>query len=288
MTSVVLRHPAVDAVLAAAAELLDMEVTFIGTFDAEGFAFARMHGADLGVADGDRLDRADSFCHRMLAGAPGSTTDAPNDQYYADSPITTGLGVCSYVGVPIRAVDGTVVATLCGVDRGCVPVAPERVAVLRHLADVISAHLAQAPAAARPSADVIIRRTPSGWRVEPPRGAEAEAADLTSAMVLADLLSEESAVARRPTRPTAEPDDESGRLRLLVIQLEHALAARVIVEQAIGVLSERQHRSARDAFDRLRRVARTRGRRVHDLAREVVASASDATIPLPPELAGPR
>jgi hypothetical protein len=44
-----------------------------------------------------------------------------------------------------------------------------------------------------------------------------------------------------------------------VKQLEHALAARVVVEQAIGVLTERQHSSPRQAFERLRKVARSRG-----------------------------
>ena len=71
-------------------------------------------------------------------------------------------------------------------------------------------------------------------------------------------------------------------------QLEHALAARVVVEQAIGVLTERQGSSSREAFERLRKVARSRGRKVHDLAREVVASAADHAVPLPPELAGRR
>ncbi len=73
-----------------------------------------------------------------------------------------------------------------------------------------------------------------------------------------------------------------------VKQLEHALAARVVVEQAIGVLTERQRSSPRQAFERLRKVARSRGRKVHDLAREVVMSANDPAVPLPPELAGRR
>jgi AmiR/NasT family two-component response regulator len=60
------------------------------------------------------------------------------------------------------------------------------------------------------------------------------------------------------------------------------------VEQAIGVLTERQHSSPRDAFERLRKVARSRGRKVHDLAKEVVMSATDPSVPLPPELMGRR
>jgi hypothetical protein len=68
-----------------------------------------------------------------------------------------------------------------------------------------------------------------------------------------------------------------------VAQLEHALAARVRVEQAIGVLAER-HR-LRQAFDLLRRVARSAGRRVNEVAESVVDSASNPLLPLPEELA---
>src|SRR5664280_2637537 len=107
MPTTLLSHPAVDAVLATAAELLGMEVVFIGTFDAEGFAFARVLGSGLGVADGDRL----------LAGAPARTTEATTDPHYADSPIAAQLRVCSYVGVPVRSADVGAHPELGG-DRG--------------------------------------------------------------------------------------------------------------------------------------------------------------------------
>jgi AmiR/NasT family two-component response regulator len=106
-------------------------------------------------------------------------------------------------------------------------------------------------------------------------------------MVLADLLAGELQPGVRPAR-NDQPLDEMGQLRLSVKQLEHALAARVVVEQAIGVLTERQHSTPRDAFERLRKVARSRGRKVHDLAKEVVMSSTDSSVPLPPELAGGR
>ena len=100
-----------------------------------------------------------------------------------------------------------------------------------------------------------------------------------------DLLARAQAL---PAQARAAQAGELGQLRLSVKQLEHALAARVVVEQAIGVLTERQHGTPREAFERLRKVARSRGRRVHDLAKEVVQSASQPGVPLPPELAGRR
>jgi len=59
------------------------------------------------------------------------------------------------------------------------------------------------------------------------------------------------------------------------------------VEQAIGVLTERLGYPPRECFERLRRVARGNGQRVHELAREVVASACDDSILLPDELEMP-
>jgi len=274
------QHPAIDAVLSAAASLLGMEVVFLGGLSDDTFPFERVHARAewSGLEQGRTSDRADTFCHRLLAGAPSSTADAANDPAYADVPIRTRLGIASYVGVPVRNPAGQVVATLCGIDRSNVVVSEATVEVLQQLADVVSAHLGPLLAEG-----VVIRRTPSGaWEVG---GSPTD--DLTSAMVLADLLTADLTPGGRPAR-TEQPLDEVGQLRLSVKQLEHALAARVVVEQAIGVLTERQTSSPRDAFERLRKTARSRGRRVHDLAREVVLSAGDPAVPLPPELAGRR
>jgi hypothetical protein len=59
-------------------------------------------------------------------------------------------------------------------------------------------------------------------------------------------------------------------LERTVAQLEHALAARVSTERAIGVLAERHGTSARVAFETLRKEARSTGRPVAELAREVL------------------
>ncbi len=69
--------------------------------------------------------------------------------------------------------------------------------------------------------------------------------------------------------------DEAGRLRLTISQLERALAVRIRVEQAIGVLAERHRVRPRQAFEQLRSVARQRGQRVIDIAGDVIASATN-------------
>ncbi|WP_304451737.1 ANTAR domain-containing protein [Nocardiopsis sp. YSL2] len=135
-------------------------------------------------------------------------------------------------------------------------------------------------------ADVgVVRRTPTGWRV----GAGHEVPDLVSAMVLADLLTSEAGVPQpRAQAPGRAPEDASEveRLRHTIAQLEHALHSRVVVEQAIGVLAERHTMAPREAFERLRSSARSRGRKVADLARDVVESSTSPLTALPDELNG--
>jgi hypothetical protein len=269
-----LRHPAIDAALSTAATLLGMEVVFIGGLDGTTFTFDRVRGEWPGLDEGMAADRTDSFCHRMLNGAPVSTTDAENDAAYADAPIRTRLGIRSYVGVPIHDAQGAVVGTLCGIDRSAVLVDEAAVGVLRELASIVSTHL---PADGS-TAGVVIRRTPEGWQVD-----DGDRGDLTSAMVLADLLTDDLAPGGRPDKPE-RPLDEIGQLRLAVTQLEHALAARVTVEQAIGALAERLGVPPRDAFERLRKVARRSGLRVHDLSRDVIRSVTEKDVALPDEL----
>ena len=77
---------------------------------------------------------------------------------------------------------------------------------------------------------------------------------------------------------------EAERLAVTVAQLEHALAARVRVEQAIGVLAERHRLRPREAFDLLRKASRARGARVTELAQDVVASTANPLLQLPEEL----
>jgi hypothetical protein len=153
------------------------------------------------------------------------------------------------------------------------------------------------------SADgIVLRRSRRGWQV----GHE-QVADLISAMVLADLL---AADLGSPAPPPAGPPagnatggngtsgnatsgnatsgtatDEVARLAVTVAQLEHALAARVRVEQSIGVLAERHRLQPRQAFDLLRQAARSRGQKVIEIAEAVVDSASNPLLPLPEELA---
>ncbi|HEY1666445.1 MAG TPA: ANTAR domain-containing protein [Trebonia sp.] len=138
------------------------------------------------------------------------------------------------------------------------------------------------PVSATDAPDVVIHRAPGGWRV-----GDDEVPDLTSAMVLAELLAPH-VTAGGPRAASTEAAGEAARLRVTVAQLEYALTARVRVERAIGVLAERHRLSAVDAFGLLRGVARASGRRVSELAGLVVDSVTNPLLRLPDELARPR
>jgi hypothetical protein len=160
--------------------------------------------------------------------------------------------------------------------------------------------------------DVVVRKAERGWVV-----GEENVSDLTSAMVLADLFAADQAVTQdtgmleavdadgAPRRPSGQPGppaprrsntgplpavdftnepQEAERLAVTVAQLEHALASRVRVEQAIGVLAERHRLRPREAFDLLRQAARSRGSRVTEMAQDVVESAANPLLRLPDEL----
>jgi AmiR/NasT family two-component response regulator len=50
------------------------------------------------------------------------------------------------------------------------------------------------------------------------------------------------------------------------------LGSRIVIEQAKGIVAERDSVSLDDAFDRMRRQARSRRMKLHDLAAEIVAT----------------
>jgi aminopeptidase N len=143
---------------------------------------------------------------------------------------------------------------------------------------------------------VVVARTGRGWRVLAPSCAQ-DVDDLLEGLSLADLVAEEigcpaepDRAARRSARGGAEgaagaADARDARIAALertVAQLEHALAARVATERAIGVLAERHATAPRTAFEVLRAQARSLGRPVHELAREVMATLDRLGDPTPP------
>uniref|UniRef100_A0AAU2VDA0 GAF and ANTAR domain-containing protein n=1 Tax=Streptomyces sp. NBC_00003 TaxID=2903608 RepID=A0AAU2VDA0_9ACTN len=82
-------------------------------------------------------------------------------------------------------------------------------------------------------------------------------------LALGQSMADFTAVVLRRAR---EADDS----RALTSHLERALATRIIIEQAKGILATRFSLPMDDAFGVLRKHARSHQRRVHDVAREIV------------------
>jgi hypothetical protein len=147
-----------------------------------------------------------------------------------------------------------------------------------------------------PPSSVALTRTSQGWAVVTPGGSHPvhdPVSDLVEGLTLADLVLEESGwlpepdrSARRSARGAVTPADSPAEaldpraerieaLERTVAQLEHALAARVATERAIGMLAERHGVQPRQAFDGLRAEARRQGRAVQEVAREVLEGRAD-------------
>jgi hypothetical protein len=268
----------VESTLRAAAGVTRMQLVCLAGIDAQTYTVHKALGVFEGLAIGQGVALQDTFCARMINGAASSTADASLDPDYADVPLREKLGIRSYAGVPLRQ-SGIVTGTLCAVDAESVPLVPADIQLLASLARIISAESVRDP-------QLRLHRTATGWEVEHGDGSVMEAEDATVAMSLADLIAGETGElvpGSRPERPQGE-QSEADRLRTQISQLEHALSARVVIEQAIGVVAQRFGLAPRDAFDRLRKSARSRGQRVHDLASSLVRSARDPEVGLPQDL----
>ncbi len=279
----------IEATLRAAAGVTGMQLVYIAQIeygtDVATYTWRQLHGKLHGISVGLSVPLSDTFDARLLQGAPPATSDAAGDPRYADVPMRLEFGIRSYVGVPLREGD-TVTGFLAGMDTAAASITPADLRVLSALGRMISAHTARDP-------QVRLLRTPTGWEVEQndpggdgrPTSAET-LEDLTVAMSLADLIAGDAGATVAGQRPQRAGDDlsETERLRVQITQLEHALNARVVIEQAIGVLAERFSITPREAFDRIRKSARSRGQRVHELAVSIVGSARDTAVDLPGDL----
>jgi hypothetical protein len=73
--------------------------------------------------------------------------------------------------------------------------------------------------------------------------------------------------------PEGKSNDPTAFLLERTIQLQTALESRIVIEQAKGILAERDSVTPDDAFERMRRQARSRRMKLQDLAAGIVATA---------------
>jgi GAF domain-containing protein len=87
-------------------------------------------------------------------------------------------------------------------------------------------------------------------------------------VAIAQALADVATIAILQNRTTVET-------RELNTQLTAALASRIVIEQAKGIIAERHQVPVDDAFDRLRRHARNNNQRLADVARDTVSGDID-------------
>ena len=115
---------AIERSLAAARELLGMQLAYIAEVSEDEFRFVALDGdpARFGLPPvGVPLPRAATLCDRMLRGDVGNVLPDARGEAPARA-----AGVAAYVGVPVRLVDGTVYGSLCCISDEPTPGLRER------------------------------------------------------------------------------------------------------------------------------------------------------------------
>ena len=122
-----------------AAGLFDVPIAMVSLIDRDRQWFKSRHGFD--VAE---TPRETAFCaHTILDRAVLQVPDALQDARFADNPVVAGPPrVRFYAGAPLAAPDGSLVGSLCLVDRRPRQLDEQQLTLLRDLADLVEAELA--------------------------------------------------------------------------------------------------------------------------------------------------
>lgn len=72
-----------------------------------------------------------------------------------------------------------------------------------------------------------------------------------------------------------EVNDPTQFLLERTIQLQTALDSRIVIEQAKGILAERESITPTEAFTKIRQLARSQRRKLHELAAEIVVTTEN-------------
>jgi GAF domain-containing protein len=122
-----------------AAGLFDVSIALVSLVDRDRQWFKSRHGLEVG-----ETPREAAFCaHAILGREVLQVPDALQDQRFADSPLVTGPpGVRFYAGAPLAAADGSLMGTLCVIDRRPRQLDEQQLGLLRDLADLVEAELA--------------------------------------------------------------------------------------------------------------------------------------------------
>jgi phosphoribosyl 1,2-cyclic phosphodiesterase/CheY-like chemotaxis protein len=122
-----------------ASQLFDVPIALVSLVDSDRQWFKSRHGLDA-----VQTPRDTAFCaHAILGRTVLQVPDALQDARFADNPMVTGPPrVRFYAGAPLAAADGSLVGTLCLIDRRARELDAHHLGLLRDLADLVEAELA--------------------------------------------------------------------------------------------------------------------------------------------------
>ncbi len=127
-----------ERVTRLACRLLDVPIAVISLVDADRQWFKSIQGSDL-----VQTERRISFCgHAILQDGAMVVNDTREDERFRENPLVTGPSqIVFYAGYPVRATDGSKVATLCVMDRKVRSFGHEELEMLRDLAGLAETEL---------------------------------------------------------------------------------------------------------------------------------------------------
>jgi HD-GYP domain-containing protein (c-di-GMP phosphodiesterase class II) len=130
----------IDGALAAARDVLEMDLSFFSEIDAGRQEYVRVagDGEQFGLRDRTRRSAADGYCELMIAGRiPNLVADTHANGLTRERVATATAG--AYVGVPLELADGSVYGTFCCLSGTASPGLEERdVGFVRVLARLVA------------------------------------------------------------------------------------------------------------------------------------------------------
>lgn len=132
-------HDTVEKMLAAAREMLDMDIAYLSEFrggvqrvrDVDGDA------ESFGLVPGREIPLEETYCRRMIAGEiPCAIPDTRREPGVSGLAATAEARIGAYVGVPVVLSDGSVYGTLCCAHHDVRDMAPKDVRFLELLAQL--------------------------------------------------------------------------------------------------------------------------------------------------------
>ena len=120
---------------------LDMDVAYVTAFegDQQVVRVCSGDGARFGIAPGVTIPLDETYCARVVTGElPNAVVDARHDSRVADLPVTSRLGIGSYIAVALQLADEEMYGTLCCLSHEPqVDLGPRDVRFLSMLAELV-------------------------------------------------------------------------------------------------------------------------------------------------------